>query len=85
MKVIYRISEGGYKKEKPEYITKINCLKNALKHFDVSDFLIIMDGVSEDLQKEIQTIYHKGNIFFLTLATLPLSFLFYNKQNRKNI
>ena len=36
MKIIYRISEGGYPKDKPEYITKINCLKNALTHFDLS-------------------------------------------------
>jgi hypothetical protein len=57
MKVIYRISDGGYPKEKPDYITKINCLKNALKHFNQEDFLLIMDGVSDNLKSEIEKIY----------------------------
>ena len=57
MKVIYRISEGGYKKEKPDYITKTNCLKNALKHFRQEDFLLIMDGVSDNLKSEIEKVY----------------------------
>jgi len=57
MKIIYRISEGGYPKEKPEYITKINCLKNALKHFKQEDFLLIMDNVSDNLKSEIERVY----------------------------
>jgi hypothetical protein len=57
MKIIYRISEGGYPKEKPEYITKINCLKNALKHFKQKDFLLIMDNVSDNLKSEIEKVY----------------------------
>ena len=57
MKIIYRISEGGYPKEKPEYITKINCLKNALKHFKQEDFLLIMDNVSDNLKSEIEKVY----------------------------
>jgi hypothetical protein len=46
MKVIYRISDGGYKKQKPNYITKIDCFENALKHF--YDFYIIQDGELKD-------------------------------------
>jgi len=57
MKIINRISEGGYPKEKPEYITKINCLKNALKHFKQEDFLLIMDNVSDNLKSEIERVY----------------------------
>jgi len=57
MKIIYRISEGGYPKEKPDYITKINCLKNALKHFKQEDFLLIMDNVSDNLKSEIEKVY----------------------------
>jgi len=57
MKIIYRISEGGYPKEKPDYITKINCLKNALKHFKQEDFLLIMDNVSDNLKSEIERVY----------------------------
>ena len=33
MKLIYRISDTGYNKVKPDYITNENCLKNALKYF----------------------------------------------------
>lgn len=58
MKIIYRISEGGYPKDKPEYITKINCLKNALTHFDENDFTLIADGVSEEFKSEIRKVYN---------------------------
>ena len=58
MKVIYRISEGGYPKDKPEYVTKINCLKNALTHFDENDFTLIADGVSEEFKSEIRSVYN---------------------------
>lgn len=58
MKIIYRISEGGYPKDKPEYITKINCLKNALTHFDENDFTLIADGISEEFKSEIRKIYN---------------------------
>lgn len=57
MKIIYRISEGGYPKEKPDYITKINCLKNALTHFDEKDFILIADSISEEFKSEIRSIY----------------------------
>ena len=33
MKVIYRLSDAGYKKEKPEYINNKLCLENASKVF----------------------------------------------------
>ena len=46
MKVIYRISDGGYKKQKPEYITKMHCFENALKNF--YEFYIIQDGNLEN-------------------------------------
>jgi hypothetical protein len=58
MKIIYRISEGGYPKDKPEYITKINCLKNALTHFDENDFTLIADSISEEFKSEIRGVYN---------------------------
>jgi hypothetical protein len=48
MKLIYRISDVGYKKEKPEYINNENCLKNAVKEFNSKDFIVIADNVSEE-------------------------------------
>lgn len=51
MNIIYRISSGGYKKEKPEYATKQNCLLNALSRFPLSshEWLVIADGLKPDL------------------------------------
>ena len=34
MRIIYRISDAGYNKVKPEYINNENCLANATKEFD---------------------------------------------------
>jgi uncharacterized Fe-S cluster protein YjdI len=49
MKIIYRISDAGYKKIKPSYINNENCLKNAVKTFspDKHEWVIIADNTSE--------------------------------------
>lgn len=46
MKIIYRISDAGYKKEKPDYINNETCLKNATTIFKDADWLVIADNVS---------------------------------------
>ena len=51
MKIIYRISDAGYNKVKPLYINNENCLKNAVKTFGNSEFLIIADNVSDETKK----------------------------------
>jgi hypothetical protein len=45
MKIIYRISpEGaGYKKDKPDYVNNLNCLKNFIKVFGKEDVLVLFD------------------------------------------
>ena len=51
--IFYRISDNGYKnKKKAEYITKENCLKNALETFSGKNtfFHIYVDGVNNDTQ-----------------------------------
>ena len=45
MKIIYRISDAGYNKVKPDYINNENCLKNATKVFKDADWLVIADNV----------------------------------------
>jgi hypothetical protein len=45
MKIIYRISDSGYKKIKPDYINNENCLKNFCNVFSNSDIMIIADNV----------------------------------------
>jgi len=48
MKVIYRISDSGYNKVKPDYINNENCLKNAVKEFKDAEWIIIADDTSEE-------------------------------------
>ncbi len=53
MKVIYRISDAGYKKEKPDYINNQNCFINALRTFNKADWLIIADNVGDETKSLI--------------------------------
>ncbi len=48
MRVIYRISDTGYNKIKPKYITNRNCLWNAINTFKDADWTIIADNTSEE-------------------------------------
>jgi len=54
MIIIYRISDAGYKKEKPDYINNENCLKNATEIFKDASWLVIADNVSEPTKKMIR-------------------------------
>ena len=53
MKVIYRISDAGYNKVKPDYITNENCLKNAVEVFGKDNFYVIADNVSDTTEQMI--------------------------------
>ena len=53
MKLIYRISDSGYNKVKPDYITNEICLRNFVDVFLPNDFIIIADNISEDTKKMI--------------------------------
>jgi len=48
--IFYRISDSGYIKQKPSYITNSNCLLNALTAFPLKShqWKIIADGVGEE-------------------------------------
>ena len=48
MKIIYRISDAGYNKVKPDYINNESCLANAVKTFDSENFIVIADNISEE-------------------------------------
>ena len=54
MKIIYRISDAGYNKVKPEYINNENCLKNATEVFKDASWLVIADNVSEPTKNMIR-------------------------------
>ena len=48
MKVIYRISDGGQAKNKPEYVTKRGCFLHFMKVFYSYDIYVVADNVSDD-------------------------------------
>ena len=64
MKIIYRISDTGYNKIKPDYITNENCLKNFCNVFfdNIHDIKIIADNVSEDTFTMIKKYIDPHNI-----------------------
>lgn len=62
--LIYRISDAGYKKVKPDYINNKNCLINALTHFapEAIDWTIICDNCSK---ATMDMIYEAAHHFHL--------------------
>jgi FkbM family methyltransferase len=56
--IIYRTSDAGYNKVKPNYVNNANCLKNAINTFPTNKFNwhIIADNTSESTNNEISTI-----------------------------
>lgn len=62
MKTMYRISDTGYKKEKPDYINNENCLKNYVSIFGNQNLHVIADNCSDDTIKMIQKYVNTNNI-----------------------
>ena len=57
-KIIYRISESGYNKVKPDYINNENCLKNFVRIFGNENLNIIADSCSDDTLQMIHKYVH---------------------------
>jgi len=70
MKLIYRISDTGYNKIKPNYINNENCLKNALQTFPISEYnwSIIADDISEETNNMIQKYISKDHILYVSIG-----------------
>lgn len=64
MRIIYRISDTGYNKVKPEYINNENCLANATKVFNNSIWSVIADNVSSDTNDMIQKYVTRNCILY---------------------
>lgn len=62
MKIIYRISDAGYNKVKPDYINNESCLKNFVSVFGNRDLQIIADNCSEDTLRMITKYVHPGKV-----------------------
>jgi hypothetical protein len=68
MKLIYRISDTGYNKVKPEYINNENCLKNFVDVFGTSDLNIIADNVSESTKSMILKYVPQDKIKYVSVG-----------------
>ena len=68
MIIIYRISDAGYKKEKPEYINNENCLKNAVNVFGGADWSIIADNISAETNDMIQKYKSRDHIYYVSIG-----------------
>jgi hypothetical protein len=62
MKIIYRISDSGYSKVKPDYITNENCLKNFVYVFGNQNLEIIADNCSKETLQMITKYIHPNKI-----------------------
>ncbi len=63
MKIIYRISDTGYKKEKPEWVNNENCLRNAWNTFLTSDFIILMDRISDETKQMVHDVTNNNAVY----------------------
>ena len=68
MKIIYRISDAGYNKVKPDYIGNEQCLKNATKVFKDTDWLVIADNVSEPTENMIRKYVNEDLIEWVSVG-----------------
>ena len=64
MKIIYRISDAGYSKVKPEYVNNELCLKNFCNVFfdQIYNILVIADNCSDDTIAMIKKYIDPVNI-----------------------
>ena len=62
MKIIYRISDAGYNKVKPDYINNENCLKNFVYVFGNQNLEIIADNCSKETLQMIAKYVHPNKI-----------------------
>ena len=68
MVIIYRISDTGYNKVKPDYISNEACLANAVKHFNSNNFIVIADNVSEETYLMICKYVKSSNIMKVSVG-----------------
>jgi hypothetical protein len=70
MKIIYRTSDAGYNKVKPDYINNENCLKNFCNVFfnNIWDIQVIADNISEQTQNMICKYIDKSQITYVSIG-----------------
>jgi hypothetical protein len=70
MKILYRTSDAGYKKIKPDYINNENCLKNFVRVFNkhINDIIVIADNPSDELLDDIKKYIPINNIVIVKIG-----------------
>jgi len=68
MKIIYRISDTGYNKVKPDYINNENCLKNFVNVFGNQNLEIIADNCSKETLQMITKYCHPNKITTVSIG-----------------
>jgi hypothetical protein len=68
MKIIYRISDAGYNKVKPDYITNENCLRNFVSVFGNQNLEIIADNCSKETLQMITKYCHPNSITTVSIG-----------------
>ena len=68
MVIIYRISDAGYNKVKPDYIGNEQCLKNATEVFKDTDWSIIADNVSSETNNMIVKYKSRSHINYVEVG-----------------
>ena len=68
MRIIYRISDAGYNKVKPDYIDNEKCLANATKVFKDADWSILADNISQETNDMIQKYHPRSEISYLSVG-----------------
>ena len=76
MKIIYRTSDAGYNKVKPDYINNENCLKNFVKVFSkhINDIIVIADNPSDELLNSIKKYIPTHNIIVVKAGNGAVTF-----------
>lgn len=71
LSIYYRISDRGYPKQKPEYVTPDHCLKNFIRNFcnnDVSELTIIADNCSNETIAMVGEVTGLDTVFATSLG-----------------
>jgi len=68
MKIIYRISDGGYNKIKPYYVTNKNIFKHFIKIFTGYDIYVVADNVCDETYDFILQYIDKSKVFKTQLS-----------------
>lgn len=70
MKIYYRISDSGYKKDKPDFINNENCFKNFMTVFHdyYSDVFVLADNIGEATDVMIKKYVDHKNVSYSNIG-----------------